>query len=209
MDMLYNASSPFYRSLFHSEVTISLLTDMAMDKVTHDSIDTRWSTMAMSMTAEEPVKTDLANNTNIVILWPFVRPLVSYAILNIFLLVNDFALCCFISLFGVFTNILSIIVFCKMGFSEISNLNFLALSVFDFMVSLVTFLSRTLFSPIMRGHSEVAMIMHVSTAISLSMIVFQCGSAVITALISTERCVCVVFPLKVSALLNVCVTVFQ
>ena len=167
--------------------------------VTQDPIDTRWSTKAMSVTTEEPVKTELANNTHVVVLWTFVRPLVSYATVNIFLLVNDFALCCSISLFGVFTNILNIIVFGKMGFSESSNLNFLALSIFDFMVSLVTFLSRTLHAPIMKGLSASAMIKHVGLALSLSMIVFQCGSAVVTALISTERCVCVVFPLKVSA----------
>ncbi|KAK3782278.1 hypothetical protein RRG08_046389 [Elysia crispata] len=66
---------------------------------------------------------------------PQIAPLVSVAILETFLLVVNFAVCCSVSLMGIFTNLANIIVFSKMGFSVNSNMPFLALSVFDLLVS--------------------------------------------------------------------------
>ena len=119
---------------------------------------------------------------------PVITPLVSYEVEDMLLFINNLAICCSISFLGVFTNIGNIIVFSKMGFSESSNVNFFALSVFDFFVSLLTLLTKAFYTPATRKVS------HVTTPI---MIVALCGSAMMTALISTERCLCVAFPLKV------------
>ena len=127
----------------------------------------------------------------------YVKPLVSFAVLDMFSIVNDFALCAFISLFGVFTNTANIIVYSRMGFSESSNINFFALSLIDFLVSLVTWLLKLLYSPVFKELSTGPTTTMVAVALSPAMMVTVCGSAMTTALISTERCLCVVFPLKV------------
>ena len=139
---------------------------------------------------DEPVALNPSNRTQIA---PVVRPLISYAVLNWFLLVNNLALTCIISLIGVFTNIANIIVFYKIGFSENSNVNFFALSVFDSLVSLLTVVSKMLYSDFI-GYKMLML----SQVTSLVQIAIMCGSAMITTLISTERCLYVVFPLRVS-----------
>ena len=148
----------------------------------------------MSMTTELPVQMDLANGTSYQL--P-VKPLVSDALVAIFLVVNDFAITCVISLLGVFTNIANIIVYCKMGFSESSNVNFLVLSVFDLLVSLIVMISRTMFTPFVQSLSTGVMTTYIARLLALAMVVVVSGAAMMTALISVERCVCVIFPLKV------------
>ncbi|GFS15329.1 chemosensory receptor A [Elysia marginata] len=131
-----------------------------------------------------------------------VTPLVSYALLNYFAVINLFVFVAPASLLGVFTNIANIIVYTKMGLSESSNVNFLVLSVFDLLYSVASLLMRLLYSPIFWSLSEAPVMMGVSHGLSHGMVVMTCGSAMMTALISTERCVCVVFPLKVKTLLS-------
>ncbi|RUS70874.1 hypothetical protein EGW08_021363 [Elysia chlorotica] len=133
---------------------------------------------------------------------PHIKPLVSFAVLDMFSLVNDFALCAFISLFGVFTNTANIIVYSKMGFSESSNINFFALSLVDLCLSLVTFLLKLFYSPVLRELSSGVTTTMVAISLSPAMMVSVCGSAMMTALISTERCLCVVFPLKIKTFLT-------
>ena len=145
----------------------------------------------MQLTTEVLSAMDVSNGTTA---GPRVKRLISYAVVDIIVLVNDLSICCPINLIGVFTNIANIIVFCRMGFSESSNMNFFTLSVFDFLVSVFMFLTKVLNN---RLASEAANDVSQSTAFAL--VVATGGSAMMTALISTERYLCVVFPLKVSA----------
>ena len=101
-------------------------------------------------------------------------------------------------LLGLFTNSANILVFWRLGFSSVSNINLFFLSVFDMMIivlcayfvvcsnafySLVTFMS---------GYALV-LIVHPLYFSGLAM------SSCITALISMERCCCVMLPMKVGA----------
>ncbi|RUS72205.1 hypothetical protein EGW08_020032 [Elysia chlorotica] len=142
---------------------------------------------------------DLGNQT---IVWPLVEPLVSLAALDMFLLVNDVGLCSTLSLFGIFTNLANIIVFIKMGFSETSNMNFLALSVFDLLVSVTALFSKLIYSSLLRGVDMGDTLSLVSGVISFTMFVVIGGSAMVTALISTERCLCIVFPLQMKRIIT-------
>ena len=128
---------------------------------------------------------------------PHVKPLVSIDVLDLFSIVNDFALCSFLSLFGVVSNTANIIVYSRIGFSESSNINFLALSVIDLLVSLVTFFLKMFYSPVFSNLRTGPTTSMVALTLSPAMMVTVCGSAMMTTLISTERCLCVVFPLKV------------
>ena len=127
----------------------------------------------------------------------FMEPLVSVAVMDMFSLVNDFFLCSFISCFGIFTNTANIIVYCRMGLSESSNINFLALSVLDFFVSFITFFLKFMYSPILRDLSTGPTTSMIAASLSPAMLCVVGASAMMTALISTERFLCVVFPLKV------------
>ena len=137
---------------------------------------------------------DLSNKT---MKWPQITPLVSVAILDIVLFVGNVAFCCTISFAGVFTNLANIIVFTKMGFSESSNINFFALSAFDLFISLVQLLSKFIYSFFLRGVNSEPVLNVVTSTLTYLMWVAIGGSAMITALISTERCLCVLFPLQV------------
>ena len=136
---------------------------------------------------------DLDNRTSV---GPTVKSLVSPATLNVFLLVNNLTLCCTLSAFGIFTNLVNIIVYCKMGFSENINAKFCALSVFDFLLSLFTLITKLFYSRVVGGRNLAA-----SQITTLPRFVAACGSNMMTALISAERCVCVLFPLKVMSII--------
>ncbi|RUS72209.1 hypothetical protein EGW08_020036, partial [Elysia chlorotica] len=131
-----------------------------------------------------------------------ISPLISVAVQDLILLVNDVALSCSLSFFGIFTNLANIIVFTKMGFSEMSNMNFLALSVFDLLVSIVTLFTKLFYSPVLRDFMSGPVESLVSGTMVLMTFVVIGGSAMMTALISTERCLCIVFPLKMKRILT-------
>ena len=101
-------------------------------------------------------------------------------------------------LLGLFTNSANILVFWRLRFSSVSNINLFFLSVFDMMTivicaysvvcsnafySLVTFIS---------GYALIV-IVHPLYFSGLAM------SSCITALISMERCCCIMLPMKVGA----------
>ena len=101
-------------------------------------------------------------------------------------------------LLGLFTNSANILVFWRLGFSSVSNISLFFLSVFDMMTivtaaytaacsnafyTLVTFIS---------GYALVV-IAHPLHFSGLAM------SSCITALISMERCCCIMLPMKVGA----------
>ena len=150
------------------------------------------------MTTEVYPTMDSPNATSFA---PIIRPLMSLALMDILFIANFFGFTLPFSLLGVSTNIANIIVYYQIGLSESSNVHFFTLSVFDFFVSLTSFMSRLLYNPILRDLSTGPLTTYMAHCLSHAWIVVTCGSAMMTALISTERCVCVVFPLKVRSLI--------
>ena len=129
---------------------------------------------------------------------PFVTPLVSYRVYLLFALVNDHFLACSISLFGMFTNSANIAVFLRMGFAESTNISFFALSIIDLLICFYTFTGKLLYSYwlyTLHGNYKTREAGHGSTFIAFA----TTGvGAWVTAIISLERCFCIMFPLKVS-----------
>ena len=138
---------------------------------------------------------DSPNTTSLA---PIIRPLVSLAMMEILSIPIVFGFSLPFSLLGVCTNMANIIVYYQIGLSESSNINFFTLSVFDFFVSLTSFTSILLYTKFLRALSTGPLTTYIAHCLSHAWIVVTCGSAMMTALISTERCVYVVFPLKVS-----------
>ncbi|GFS24157.1 chemosensory receptor A [Elysia marginata] len=126
-----------------------------------------------------------------------VVPLVSYRVYTYFALVNDLVLICSISTFGIFTNAANIVVFLKMGFVESTNISFFALAILDLLICVYTTIAKLMYSPwLIRLHHNPNT---VELGHAVSMIVLFCGGAGawVTAIISLERCFCIMFPLKV------------
>ena len=150
------------------------------------------------MTTEFHPTMDSFNTTSFA---PIIKPLVSLALMDFFFIANVFGFVLPFSLLGVSTNIANIIVYYQIGLSESSNFNFLTLSVFDFFASLTSFISRLLYNPFLRDLSTGPLTTYMAHCLSHAWVIVTCGSAMMTALISTERCVSVVFPLKVRRLI--------
>ena len=138
------------------------------------------------------------DSPNATSLAPIIRPLVSLAMMDILSIAIAFGFTLPFSMLGVFTNMANIIVYYQIGLSESSNINFFTLSVFDFFVSLISFTQILLYSPFLRDLSTGPLTTYIAHCLSHAWIVVTCGTTMMTALISTERCVYVVFPLKVS-----------
>ena len=129
--------------------------------------------------------------------WPAVAPMVNADVLSIIMIAGDIALSCPVSVLGVFTNLVNVIVYSKMGFSESSNNHFLTLSSYGLLVSIFSFLTKLFYSRFVNFP------VYIVDGIAFLFFIPLCGSTMMTALISTERCICVVFPLKVKNLIFV------
>ncbi|GFR85396.1 chemosensory receptor A [Elysia marginata] len=131
-----------------------------------------------------------------------VTPLLSYGTLDQILLLTYFVCAALLSLLGIFTNVVNIVVFSKLGFSESTNIYFLALSMFDLLFVVLFAIASLLYSPLAKFLSNGPFIRYVGESMSRSYFVLTNGSAMMTALISVERCLCVLFPLKIKTVLS-------
>ncbi|GFS24964.1 chemosensory receptor C [Elysia marginata] len=121
---------------------------------------------------------------------------VSFSTYKILLLVNGFGFTVSVATFGVFSNTLNVIVYLKLGLRETTNISFFALAIVDLLIcvcSAVSILSRlSEVSPY--GRSVIYL------GYQVAGLLFPClgMGAFITTVLSAERCLCIVMPLKVS-----------
>ena len=124
-----------------------------------------------------------------------VVPFVSQSTYRIFLAVNSFGLTGVVSAFGIFSNTANVIVYFKMGLRETTNISFFALAVIDWIISTLSFLT------VIGNISSIAPFGEeiLSVGYHLSSVLFPCVGvgAWITTVLSAERCLCIVLPLKV------------
>ncbi|GFN83236.1 peptide receptor gpcr [Plakobranchus ocellatus] len=105
--------------------------------------------------------------------------------------------------FGIFSNLVNIIVYLKMGFSETSSITLTALSLAD----LVTELWLLLMATSLRAHQDSVDVLPLP--VTIMYLLSTANNAVlgygswITAIISVERCLCIVFPMKVKSIITV------
>ena len=124
-------------------------------------------------------------------------PLLSFNTYTIFLMVNGFGLTASFSVLGIFSNILNIIVYIKLGLRETTNISFFALAIVDWLLSVCLCLSAaTRLSDISPYGAAI-----INLGYHVSMFMFPCTGvgAWIIFLLSAERCLCIVMPLKVSS----------
>ncbi|GFR82436.1 chemosensory receptor A [Elysia marginata] len=127
-----------------------------------------------------------------------VEPLISKAVVYMIRKVDFLFLTLPVSILGIFTNIANIVVFSKLGFSENSNLHFVALSICDFMGVTPLMITGALCYPAFKNFSNWPLMLHIGHSLTRVTIVAKGGSAMMTTVISAERCLAVMFPLKVT-----------
>ncbi|GFN83225.1 chemosensory receptor a [Plakobranchus ocellatus] len=118
----------------------------------------------------------------------------------VFILTHVFQL--ILASFGILSNMVNIIVYIKMGFSETSSITLTALSLADLFTELWLLLMAAGMHEDLEGEAypvSVVLVVLLSTA-AFAMMGY--GSW-ITALISVERCLCIVFPMKVKSIFTV------
>ena len=122
----------------------------------------------------------------------FVIPLISWPVYRYIVTIFGTVLTTAVTSFGVFGNIVNLIVYYKMGLQDTTTINFFVLAIIDFTVSASTFVIQISRMVVVGSIPQFAFV--------ASFFMYPaCGfGAMITALLSTERCLCIVFPLKVS-----------
>lgn len=117
--------------------------------------------------------------------------------------INLSIICSVVSVFGIATNIINIIVFVRQGFKETINISLLGLAISD-MGSLVSLLWLGIcYNPFFR-YSDLPILtvdlQHFTGG--WTHVIFTRITIFITAFITLERCICIVFPLKVKTILT-------
>ncbi|GFS10214.1 chemosensory receptor A [Elysia marginata] len=125
-------------------------------------------------------------------------PILSYYTYIIFGHVNGLGVICAFALFGVFSNIANIIVYVKMGLSETVNISLLTLSVSDLIASLSMLFLQIFVNPLVAPTRlpSGAFIEEIGYTTTCLLYPFLGLGACVTAILSIERCLCVITPLK-------------
>lgn len=139
---------------------------------------------------------------NVTTSFRLITPFFSLEFMHLFYILNFFVFNIPLSALGMSTNFANIIVYFKMGFTESSNMNFFALAVFDFIFSLISVVGALFINPLISHLSIAPLLGHIGQGLGRAVFFCNSGSAMLTAMISAERCFCVVFPLKVKTWLS-------
>ena len=125
-----------------------------------------------------------------------IQPFFTYAQYNL-ILSYLFTICIPICIFGIFSNIVNILVFYKVGFSSPTNISLFCLAIADSLTLCYTLIANFGNHPVFQN-ADLSISMYDVTRVGAH--VYYSSLAIgswITAVINMERSVCVVFPLKV------------
>lgn len=147
------------------------------------------------------VGVSLLNTTNVLEVLPVPTPVINDELYLYLMFILQGTICQTITIFGIFTNIINVIIFVKQGFTDTINVSLFALAISDLSSLLLIMWTNLCFSPAFRD-SNIPMVtteVHLITG-TWPHIVFTRITGWITAFISLERCVCVIQPLKVKTM---------
>ncbi|GFN84333.1 peptide receptor gpcr [Plakobranchus ocellatus] len=120
---------------------------------------------------------------------------------HIFELVFNIVLTFSFSALGLITNIGNLVVFCKNGFSETTNITFFALSVSDLLISIWFIFKNICENPFLVEDNQWFVTLRDFFFITVPLYhAIQGFGAWVTAVITVERSLCIAYPLKVKTL---------
>ncbi|CAG5128206.1 unnamed protein product [Candidula unifasciata] len=112
-------------------------------------------------------------------------------------------MCGTVSLLGIITNILNVVVFVRQGFRETINISLLGLAVADLLSVTTMFVISLSFIPLLDvSHLQVNLFDVLYLTVGWPHVSFNRISSTITAYISLERCLCVTLPLQVKDIIT-------
>ncbi|GFS10521.1 FMRFamide receptor [Elysia marginata] len=116
-----------------------------------------------------------------------------------FIFINYILLCNIIAVFGIVSNIMNAVIFWRQGLAEAINVSFFALSLSDLCQLVMVVLVSNFHIPALALRSNFAVFLNRLTyyVCGVLRICFSRISVWITVLITLERCVCILSPLKV------------
>ncbi|KAK0056194.1 growth hormone secretagogue receptor type 1 [Biomphalaria pfeifferi] len=133
----------------------------------------------------------------------FMSDLLSDGVKQIYELVNYLVFCNIFSVFGIFSNIINILVFCRQGLNSTVNISFTGVAVSD-LCSLVTLLWFNVCVNPLFVNSDVPMapseVQHLTGGFPHAC--FARITCWITVYITAERCLCIVSPLKIKQIIT-------
>ncbi|CAG5116581.1 unnamed protein product [Candidula unifasciata] len=113
-----------------------------------------------------------------------------------------------ISMFGIASNVINIQVFIKQGFSETTNISYTALACSDLLTLMSTLCLSIFWNPLFLNSGLPLVFSQIQMAFAaLPNACFSSITGLVTAFTTLERCMCVVWPLKVKSILTSTVTV--
>ena len=127
-------------------------------------------------------------------------PILSLQVTSILALIFGTFIGVLTGLVGMLTNAANISVYLRMGLTETTNISFFALSIFDLFVSMSTVVVLISYSRLVSGMRLPSGAAVGEIGVGACFILYPClgCSAWITAILSTERCLCIAMPLKVT-----------
>ncbi|GFO48453.1 chemosensory receptor a [Plakobranchus ocellatus] len=130
-----------------------------------------------------------------------ITPLIDYSIYYFVRLISGPFLTTVIAVIGVFTNTINIVVYYKMGLQETTNINFFTLAISDWFsaICLVLIMITDNLTVKLPSGAPTEEITHL---VSFIMYANSVTAAFITTILSLERCLCIVIPLKVKKIVT-------
>ncbi|CAG5116583.1 unnamed protein product, partial [Candidula unifasciata] len=111
--------------------------------------------------------------------------------------VNIVALVGIISMCGIACNVVNILVFCKQGFSETTNISYTALASSDLLSLMISLCLSIFWNPLLLNSRLPIVFLDIQTVfLVLPYACFSKITGLVTAFATFERCLCVVWPLK-------------
>lgn len=122
---------------------------------------------------------------------------------QIFTLVNYIFLCGFISMFGIVTNVINMIVFYRQGLNTTTNISFFSLAVSDLCSLLIQQLFNFYINPMSKQFNlpmSFTEVQYLTSSIPRQ--IFARITFFITVYMTAERCLCVTFPLRIKQMIT-------
>lgn len=139
-------------------------------------------------------------------------PVLDARVREIFEIVNYVTISATIGVFGIFSNIVNIVVFLKQGFHDVINISLFSIAIADLlslvaMEIYVSFLNPYFRNMEMAGQSGNSQLSFVPSDVQLIVASWPHScfiriTCLVTAFVALERCLCITYPLKVKAMLS-------
>lgn len=118
-------------------------------------------------------------------------------------IINVVGICTIISLFGIFSNIVNMIIFQRLGFQETVNITLFATAISDLLSLTTTLWMAICYNPLFLSADLPFLPLEIQLPTGeLPHVMAMNATSWLTAYVTLERCICITFPLKVKDIIT-------